>query len=572
VRAAAAEVTTMLRDFYFDHEGLFVIPIEHLGPTGMSTAFKAELTARGRDDAWIELFDAAFSTYFERATQLFATAPETWFPPRAQHVCVVTDPERVRPYSQPIEASSWLFYEEDFDPERSGVELASYLFFHTERLGLSGNILAAAVHNLAYFLVQTPAAIEAFVADTARCQRPDAACFVALAEAMPWIRRLYHAKLKTPSLVLPEPLGKLEAADLLVPMSLQGEVKKLAQTFKDDAQAIVQRYYARFAVTPGRDEPRDALIAHLRQDPPRALVATEGGQILWDPDHPDDIERVAAVTAGIAPACAESIQRDLAVIGRHTERFMAALAEPDALPDPHDLDQEAGTYIHESRKLIAYDLRHPLMNRLREPSLPLERWMLGARTIHEWGHLAVEADLVTVSVDRLSEFAEAQAGAASTIDELIAKAPASLQRVAETECEQLAGSGGPGERLFGALMGRMDDYQANVLARRFLSAEEMETYARANVVSLAREPGVGPWMRLVRHTYELQYLCLGRLEDPFAYFTSSVWFDAHFVQPKLVDEAGAKGLFEAVSRVCACYSIDVDGFVAGGLPAEPEPS
>jgi len=561
-----------LASFFFDHDGLFVIPIEHLRPEGMTDEMSEELHARGVSAGWTRLFDEAFALYWSRATDLYDKAPGTWFPPRRQHVAIVTDPSRVRPYSQPLKGSSWLLYESDFDPERSGAELGCYLFFHTERYGLSGNILASAVHNLAYFLVRTPAELEAFRAQAARCQRPDAASLKALAEAQGWIRRLYHTELRPPALVLDEQVGKLEAADLLVPMSLQPRVKELATTFKQDAMAVVAAYYARHAPSPTETRHGEEVARWLEQERPSVLVTVKGGEVVWDPQRPDELDTLRGVLDGIAAAPAESLKRDLAVISDHTQRFLGALKEPGALPSPHDLDQEAGTYIHESRKLIAYDVTHPATNRRKEPSPPFERWMLGARTIHEWGHLAVDAEMVRVPDDRLPALAEAQSEARAVLEGIIAEASAPLREVAEREAAMLGGGDAPAEPLLATLMGRMEDYRANVLSRRFLSPEEMETYARANVITLAQEPNLGPWLKLVRHAYEYQYLRLGHLDDPFAYFTESLWFRQHFTDPGVVTTDRARALFEAVSQICDCYAIDTSFFAPGALPAEPEVS
>ena len=59
-----------LASFFFDHEGLFVIPIEHLGPEGMSSELRGALAGRGRPGDWLDLFDASFSLYWKRASEL----------------------------------------------------------------------------------------------------------------------------------------------------------------------------------------------------------------------------------------------------------------------------------------------------------------------------------------------------------------------------------------------------------------------------------------------------------------------------------------------------------------------
>ncbi|HHH31095.1 MAG TPA: hypothetical protein ENK57_22490, partial [Polyangiaceae bacterium] len=289
-----------LASFFFDHDGLFVIPIEHLTPEGMTAEFRAALADRGREAAWLDLFDEAFALYWKRARELYDEAPATWFPPRRQHVAIVTDPSHVRPYSQPLKRSSWLFYESDFTPETSGAELACYLFFHTERYGLSGNILASAVHNLAYFLVRSRDEIAAFTEQAARCTRPDAASMRALAEAQSWIRRLYHTELKPPALMLDEQVGKLEAADLLVPMSLQSSVKELATAFKQDAQRVVADYYALHTPKAGMQTHAVEVASWLERERPTVLITAGSGSILWDPDRADDVAAVTAALGGIA--------------------------------------------------------------------------------------------------------------------------------------------------------------------------------------------------------------------------------------------------------------------------------
>ena len=86
-----------LRRFYFAHPELVVLPVEHLSERGMSEAFAEALQQERRvSDGWIELFDRAYATYWERAAWLYARAPETWFPPRRQNLALVLEPERTR--------------------------------------------------------------------------------------------------------------------------------------------------------------------------------------------------------------------------------------------------------------------------------------------------------------------------------------------------------------------------------------------------------------------------------------------------------------------------------------------
>ena len=526
---------------------MFTIPIEHLGPRGMTRELAgAVCEARGVSTDWVAIFNEAFRRYWSRAEALFKKAPSTWFPPRTQHVCVAKDVLGAPPYTQPFEQSSWLLYEADFDGATSSIELATYLFFHTERYGIAKNVMAASIHNLAYFLARSDEQIADFVAGAKRSTRPDAEVLRAVADATAW--QLYHSDIKPPPDTKVAQLGKLEAADLFVPMELQTPMKQLAATTKRVGEDVVRDYDDRIA---GQGNGADLLCTWLEDEVPRVLVVGQGGRTLWDPDAPDTSSLRSVVTR-IQRTPAESVRDDLAVIGKHTSDFLAKLRDPSALPKPHDLDQDAGAYIHQERQLIAYDIEHPRMKRLSTPAAPYQRLMLGARTIHEWGHLAVDGGLVAVPDGKLSGFNDAQQRAAGIIDQALDAAPDDLSALAE---------GHRGEHFVGVIMQRMDDFQANMLARTLLSEGEMETYVRANVVSLFQEMAASPWIKLARHAYEFQYLRLSKMPDPMAYFIGSTWFRHHFVEAQIVSQEGTSALFDAVKDICDCYAIDDAAFV-----------
>ncbi|MFO0980221.1 MAG: hypothetical protein U1E76_00495 [Planctomycetota bacterium] len=186
-------------DFCFSQRGLFLIPVDELGPAGMSETFALELCARtDLTDAWVELFDAAFAAYWARASTLAARAPRHWWPPRVQHVAVVTSPAHVRPYFQPLHRTSWLVYASDFDPQPSHREFAAYQLLQVERMGLLQQVVPALAHNLSYFLLRSADEIAAFVAACERSPRPDATAYQALARAMPWVVTLHHETLRPP--------------------------------------------------------------------------------------------------------------------------------------------------------------------------------------------------------------------------------------------------------------------------------------------------------------------------------------------------------------------------------------
>jgi hypothetical protein len=549
-----------LRSFYFAHDGLFVIPIEHLRPEGMTSEMADAVREHGKSDAWIQMFDDAYSRYWQRATVLSTKAPTTWFPPRRQHVCVARDLESARPYSQPFDHCSWLFYESDFEPEQTSIELATYLFFHTERYGIARNVMAAGVHNIAYFFVRDADEIDDFKRGCARATRPDADALRCLAEHTEVFSRIYHVDLKPPASDTGEQMGKLEAADLLVPISCQQHLKVIASAYRSTGEQVADAYYKQHASNAGGGF-ADAICKWLAADAPRVLVTGEAG-ILWDPDKASETKQLRAVLEGIHQRPADSIRADLEVISDRTVRFLAKLRNPDALPKPHELDQEAGTYIHEDRKLIAYDVEHKRMNRLREASPPYERLMLGARTIHEWSHLAVDAGVVGVPDDRTKDFADRQKDVAELLDTIIAHSASDKQRIAEEEAKLLGGQpNAAGVALTKTMMSRMEDFMANLLARAVLSPEEMETYVRANVVSRSSEMHAGPWIKLARYAYEYQYLLLSQMDEPFDYFIESTWFRQHHIEAGIISEAHTRALFKAVGEVCACYAIVGDALL-----------
>src|SRR5262249_59350827 len=115
-------------------------------------------------------------------------------------------------------------------------------------------------------------------------------------------------------------------------------------------------------------------------------------------------------------------------MGRGARAFVAAVVDTDALPAPQPNTFQTGyAYLHAERTLVAYNLHEPGMERLHGPPLPYAREMLGARTAHEWAHLAEAAGWVlrTVSRDR---YLRLRAEVAADLDAPIAAAPAAIPR------------------------------------------------------------------------------------------------------------------------------------------------
>jgi hypothetical protein len=556
-----------LRRFYFAHRELFVIPVEHLGEGGMSdTMAQAVREDRGLGDAWIELCNRAYATYWARATALHAHAPESWFPPRLQNLCIVVEPAGVRPYFQPFHKSSWVLYASDFDPAVSNLEHAVYQLLHAERLGTSRDMAMAVICGMSYWLVREDAEIEAFCTACHRSPRPDAVAFVRLAEAMPWIRTLWHDPLRRPPPELLPTLRRVREAGLWIPAQVQPQLQALVPALRGDAAAVLERYLATAAAAPATDpavamaeSPVGFVCEWLRQARPPLLVTDERDAVLWDPEAPDELRSLAEALAGIGGRVAQSLRDDLAVVGERSQSFLGSLRHPERLPRPgDDVDQDGGVYVHARRPLMVYSLAQPGLDPRREAAPPYHRLLVGARTIHEWGHLAEEAGWVGLPPARRAEHEAAQREIVAAVDGLLAQAPAPFVRAAAEETR--AANRQPGALVCELVLTRMSDFLSNLLARHYLPLEELEAYVRANVHTHIGEE-TRPLHLLARHAYEYQYLSLGRIDDPLRYFLRSTWFSDYFVDTGLVPLPYLLRLLQAVARVCGCYEVDASAFV-----------
>ena len=550
-----------LADYYLDDPRLILVPIEHLGPDGMSAEFAALLAERrGWSAARVALFDAGFARYWARGAAL-ARRTRTWLPPRRRHVALAAEPYAIRPYVQLLNTSAWLLYEADVDPDRSHPEFLAYLLAHGDRMAASGEVTVAALHVAAWWLERTDAECDAFAAAAARAARPDAAAFQAVAGALPWLRALRHETLRPPA--GSESHRAIPGTGLLVPPVHDAAPRALVARWTAVARAAVEAYRAAWrAGDPGAV---DAVCDWLAADAPPLLVTGAGQRVVWDPDAPARVEALRAALADADGSAVRAIHDDLALVDRRTRAFHAALVDPAALPPPPaNTDQSGYTYLHRERRLVAYNLHEPGMERLAGTPLPYARHMLGARTAHEWAHLADAAGWVPRTVPGAT-FAGLRADLAERLDATIAAAPARVQEVTRGDVARLADGGSPGRALTRILLSRMPDYRANLVARRFTSEAERETYVRQNVRTL--RPEYAPprlWRMLVRYLYEYQYLGaplgLTSVADPRTFFLESTWFDADFVASGVVDHVRFDELTSSVAALCACYEVDATRF------------
>jgi hypothetical protein len=547
----------MLADYYLGDPRLVLVPIEHLTPSGMTPEFAALLRERcGWDAAHIALFDAGFARYWTRSSAL-AARTDTWPPPRLRHVAVVTEPLDVRPYTQLLNTSAWTVYASDFDPALSHPEFAAYVFVHGDRMAVSGEVTSTPVHCAAYWFERSEEECAAFAAAAACAARPDAAGFQAIADAIGWLRELRHETLR-PMLVL-SPHRAIPRTGLLVPSALEARPLTLAAAWGTVAEQALAAYRTRWRG--GDPRATRELCGWLAADAPRLVVTGQRGRTVWDPERPERLDALRAELRDADGAAVQAIAADLHVIDQHTRAFHAALADPAALPAPAANTEQSGyTYLHRERRLIAYNLHEAGMERLAGPPLPYERFMVGARTAHEWAHLADTAGWVprTVTPERWKEL---RASFAAQMDAVIGAAPPAVRRRTSVDLETLAADGSPGAALGRILVTRMPDYRANLVARLFMPPAEKETYVRHNIRTL--RPAYGPgglWRMLVRYLYEYQYLGrhlgLTAVADARTFFVQSTWFERDFFATGVLDEERFAALADAVAQLCAGYAVD----------------
>jgi hypothetical protein len=546
-----------LDEYYFADPRLVLVPIEHLGAMGMSREFAAFAAERaGWSPATVALFDTGFARYWERGASL-ARRTATWPPPRRRHVAVVGRPHDVRPWVQLLNTSAWLVYASDLDPVSSDAEFFAFLLAHGDWMAQTGEVAFAAVRGAAWWLERSDAECAAFAAAAARSTRPDAAAWRSLADALPWLRQLGHETLRPPQIVSPR--RAIPGTGLLVPRALEAEPPRLAERWTAVAHDTLASYQAAWRGS----EPaavRD-LSGWLAETAPPLLVTGANGEILWDPDAPAVLDSVRAALEPADGVAVRAVHADLEVVARRTEAFLAAVVDLAALPAPQPNTFQSGyTYLHATRRLVAYNLHEPGMDRLHGPSLPYARDMVGARTAHEWAHLADAAGWVPRTVTH-GEYGRLRSALAGALDGAIAAAPAAVRRVTEDDLAALAAEGCAGTGLARLTLTRMPDYRANLVARDFLTGAERETYVRHNVRSLRAEyPPPLLWRMLIRYLFEYQYLGSGlgmtRVEDPRAYFLHSTFFADDFLATGVLDEERFDALAAAVARLCACHAVD----------------
>jgi hypothetical protein len=545
----------ILADYYRHDPRVLLVPAEHLASAGIEPAFGEFLRAEvGWSAGQLALVSAGFATYWSRSSDL-AARTTTWVPPRRRNLGILIDPDplAVRPYVQILNTSTWLLYPSDVDPARSNAEFLAYLLAHGDRMASTGEVTQAAVQNAAWWFDRSAAECDAFGAGARDSTRPDGEAYRALHAALPWLRQLRHDDLRPLTVVSPH--RSIPTTGLLVPREHEAQPPRLVTTWTTAATNALKQYRAHWRST--APAAVTALCTWLDTGAPPLLIMGQDERILWDPAQAAQVGAVRDVLRQADEAALAGIAGDLATIADHTQKFLGTLVDPTALPAPAANTEHSGlTFLHRTHRLVAYRLFEPGMERLQGPPLPYERAMVGARTVHEWAHLADTAGWIPRTVPP-DDWKARRAALAVQLEALIERAPAAVQRQTAADRAELARERPVGEALVRILVSRLPDYRANLLSQHYLSEAERETYVRHNIRTLRGEyPRARLWRRLLRYVFEYQYLRFSHLPEPRAYFLHTTSFQHDFVDAGLCDLDTFEAVTAAVSALCDAYAVD----------------
>ncbi|MRG92229.1 hypothetical protein [Polyangium spumosum] len=556
-----------LERFYMAHPGAFLVPAEHLDEEGIGGLAREErelLTGRvGLSEEHIALFNRGYRLYRERAASLHARAPGSWLPPRKAHLLLVTDPARVRPYSQPFLGTTWFLYASDLDPSRSHEEYVCHQLFHVERLAFLKALRAAVCFNLSYFLDRTEDELHDFSRAASRATRPDAPAFLALARALPWIRTLYHLPLREPPPERTEGLGHVDGADLLIPREARPDLLALFGAFDAAAREMEAAFFVAQAAAPAEGPaPVDLVCRFLAEERPDVVLVDTAGNTVYRPEDADKLDDARVALAPlVSTRVAESLVADLRTVSDKSRAVLGSLRDPDVLPRTSaEVDADGGVYMRADLRRIVYELRQPGFDPLREEAPPYHRELLAARVVHEWGHLVHEAGLVRVPEENRRQYDAALSSVHSTWEVILAQMPARLAEDVKEELDALgADPARPWEALTRVMLTRIPDFAANLFFLRYLRPAEARAYLHANVRHHMNED-LGPLAQLTRYALEISYLDLAGIPDPIPHFVETTYFDGYFIKPQVCGERQLRDLRDAMAQLCSAYQVDASAF------------
>ena len=545
---SAAKVPLALQRFCLAQANAFVVAAEVLGEHGVEPAFGELLVQEKRlTTGQLACLSTGFELYWQRCRALHAAAPGAWFPPRQTNLLVVAEARGVLPYLEPFRGTSSMLYTADLDTHP---EYVAALLVHMERLSLLRSVPATVAYNLSYWFECDANSRQAFADAARRARRPDAAAFVALAEAFAWIDELLQDPLRVPQQEMTEPHLHIDGADLYVPKRLQPQLTALGIA----AEEAVRAAMAAPAVVSSGSGALDALCDWLRESRAHVIVHGPNGGTLWTPQHDDPI-RVRRVLADADDEAVASIHADLRTIDERSRQFLGRVREVDALPTHCPvLETGGGTYVDAARRAVVYEIKQPAFDASLVAAPPYHRLLVGARVMHEWGHIAHTAKILRLPEERRPEYFAARADLGTTFARVVAAFPGHLRAVVDEELQSIEPNRDElPKALARKTLGRVGDYLANLMSSRLIPNEEMQAYVRTNVTHHLDEQ-LGLVSELARYAYEIHYLDLAGL--PRSYFYGTSRFPDHFIDTDIVRAEDAEALFDAAGRVLACYAID----------------
>lgn len=539
-----------LRRFSLAQDDAFVVPAEILDRSGMQSEFARLLLDEGRlSTDQLHCLEQGFALYWERCADLFRRAPGAWFAPRRTNLLIAREPRGLLPYLEPFAGTSSLLYLCDLDTHP---EYVAVLLLHMERLALLRSVRAATICNLSYWFDRSPDSRLAFARAAACAQRPDAAGFVALARALDWVDDLLHDPLRPPLRTPDEPYMSVNDTGLFVPKRLQGELMSLA----DDTEGAVRTAIHACApvVSTGNGQALGGLCAWLEQAHAHVIMVGPDGSTVWSPEA-TDAQPVKRALDGADDKAIASVHADLRVIHERSRQFLDCVRDRAALPRfCAVLETGGGAYVDAARGAVVYELVQPAFDARTWAAPPYHRLLLGARVMHEWGHVAHTAKMIAVPDEHKAGYRQARGALGERFADIVRRMPERLREDIERDTHALVERAGDlPTALARKTLARVGDYLANLLCARLIPAEEMQAYVRTNVRHHVDEQ-LGIVSELARYAYEVHYLALAGLSRD--YFFSTSRFPQHFIEPGIISEEDTNALFDAAGAVLAHYAID----------------
>ena len=544
-------ISPAVRRFALAHPSVAVVPAEVLDEHGLDSAFAQLLIAEGRLSAsQIDCLERGTALYWQRCRDLFARSPASWFPPRRTNLLIISEQRGIFPYMDPFSGTSSLLYKSDLNTHP---EYIAYMLVHIERLALHGSVRASLVYNLSYWFDRDEASRTAFASAATHAKRPDAQCFIALAEAFKWIDQLLHIPLREPQQDIVEPyLEVLEGAELYAPKRLQAQITALCADGDNAVSTAIQ--VTAPASLPARSPTVDALCDWLQQTRAHVIVVARDGTTVWSPEM-NDPRWIRRALIGASDAAVASLHEDLRTVDTRSRQFLERVTDVNELPKSYAvLEVAGGTYLDPALPAVVHTLKQEGYDCLAAPAPPYFRLFLGARVMHEWGHLAHAAKFLRVADNNKAAYREARAELGDCFVQTIAAMPAGVRASdLETAAALSLSSTEVPELLARKTLARVGDYLSNLMCSKVLPGEEMQIYVRANVHSHFKEK-LGLVSELALYAYEVHYLALADL--PRSYFFDTTRFVEYFIDSGIITEERTTALFDAVGRVLACYELD----------------